>query len=88
MDWVSFGSGCIVAALFLVLFSQGREDYELELDEGDYDDDVDIHDFRGRTVVMGCITCRKKKKHREVEPNLYQCVKCKRPVDLRRTESK
>lgn len=82
MDWISFGSGFIVASLMFVLTSQGREDYELELEDGDYDQDDS--DFRGRTVVMGCITCRKKKKHREIEENLYQCTKCKRPVDLRR----
>lgn len=86
MDWISFGSGFIVASLVFVLFSDGREDYELELEEHpDHTDptDIEINDFKGRYVILSCQSCRKLKKHREVEPNLYQCTKCKRPVDLR-----
>jgi ribosomal protein L37AE/L43A len=37
----------------------------------------------GRTTIISCTTCRKQKRHREIEPNLWQCTKCKREIDLR-----
>lgn len=37
----------------------------------------------GRLVTLSCQTCRKLKKHREIETNLYECTKCKRKIDLR-----
>jgi acetyl-CoA carboxylase beta subunit len=42
-----------------------------------------IHDHSGRKVVLSCQSCRKLKNHIEIEPNLFQCVKCKRQVDIR-----
>jgi acetyl-CoA carboxylase beta subunit len=36
-----------------------------------------------RSVTLSCQTCRKLKKHREIQKNLFQCVKCKRHVDIR-----
>ncbi|MEH7484833.1 hypothetical protein V7157_27945 [Neobacillus drentensis] len=36
-----------------------------------------------RHVILSCQTCRKLKKHREIKQNLYQCIKCRRHVDLR-----
>lgn len=38
----------------------------------------------GRYVTLSCQTCRKLKRHKEIETDLYQCVTCKRQVDLRR----
>lgn len=37
----------------------------------------------GKRVTMSCQTCRKLKTHIEIEPYLFECVKCKRKVDLR-----
>lgn len=37
----------------------------------------------GRHVELSCQTCRKLKRHREVEPNLFVCTKCRRHIDLR-----
>lgn len=42
-----------------------------------------INDSKERKVVLSCQTCRKLKNHIEIEPNLFQCVKCKRQVDIR-----
>jgi acetyl-CoA carboxylase beta subunit len=66
------------------LFSSGEEyneETEFKLDENE--SNVVVNDFSGRYVTMSCQTCRKLKKHKEVKPNLFQCVKCKRHVDIR-----
>lgn len=83
MDLISFSTGLLSAVFAYALFSQKEEvieDIEGELEE----EDLVINDgSAGRHVTMSCQTCRKLKKHKEVEPNLYQCCKCKRHVDLR-----
>ncbi|WLR54268.1 hypothetical protein LC048_17730 [Mesobacillus subterraneus] len=83
MDLVSFSTGLLSAVFAYALFSQKEEvieDLEVELEE----EDLVINDeSTGRHVTMSCQTCRKLKKHKEVTPNLYQCCKCKRHVDLR-----
>ncbi|KEF40098.1 hypothetical protein M670_00113 [Schinkia azotoformans MEV2011] len=88
LDYVDFLSGVMTAVLAYAMFKERDEPEEddiLENDEGylnNYEDD----DF-GRTVTMSCQGCRKLKRHREIEHNLYQCTKCKRLVDLRRKSS-
>lgn len=42
-----------------------------------------INDGSGRYVTLSCQTCRKLKRHRELETNLFECVKCKRLTDIR-----
>lgn len=37
----------------------------------------------GRTTIISCTTCRKQKRHREIESNVWECTKCKRKIDLR-----
>jgi acetyl-CoA carboxylase beta subunit len=37
----------------------------------------------GRTTIISCTTCRKQKRHREIETNVWECMKCKRHIDLR-----
>ena len=66
---------------FYTIGKESDEEEELEVEAAD--DDVEVHDFQARHVTMSCQTCRKLKRHKEIEPNLYQCVKCKRHVDLR-----
>jgi hypothetical protein len=82
MNWVSFSMGIITVISMYALFSSVMEE---ETEEGVVDDEagVMVNDLSGRYVTLSCQTCRKLKKHREVETNLYQCTKCKRHVDLR-----
>lgn len=77
LDYVDFVSGALCAAFAYAMFTSDvdSEDDILEDEEND--------GFEGRHVTLSCQTCRKLKKHREVEPNLYQCTKCKRHIDLR-----
>lgn len=83
MDLVSFTTGLISAVFVYSLFSQ-KENDEIEEVEEEIEDDLVINGgSTGRHVTMSCQTCRKLKKHKEVSPNLYQCCKCKRHVDLR-----
>jgi acetyl-CoA carboxylase beta subunit len=42
-----------------------------------------VKKFSGRTTIISCTTCRKQKRHREIETNLWECTKCKRQIDLR-----
>jgi hypothetical protein len=82
MNWVSFSMGIITVIGTYALFSSVIEE---ETEEIAVDDDAGllVNDLSGRYVTLSCQTCRKLKKHREVETNLYQCMKCKRHVDLR-----
>lgn len=82
MDLISFTTGLMSAVFAYALFTQKEE--VIEDLEGEHEEELVINDgSTGRHVTMSCQTCRKLKKHKEVEPNLYQCCKCKRHVDLR-----
>jgi acetyl-CoA carboxylase beta subunit len=82
MSWGSFITGAITALFMYALFTSDR--IEEELEENDpVEDEIEINDFNTRHVTMSCQTCRKLKRHKEVKPNLFQCVKCKRHVDIR-----
>lgn len=81
MEWISFGTGLMAAAMAFALFSNSQE--EDELDEEIVEDELVINGAPGRHVTLSCQTCRKLKKHKEIKSNLYQCCKCKRHVDLR-----
>lgn len=73
-------TGAMGAALAFAMFSNNDNDeIEFESVEGD----LEVDDFQVRHITLSCQTCRKLKKHKEVEPNLFQCCKCKRHVDLR-----
>jgi acetyl-CoA carboxylase beta subunit len=80
MSWISFITGGMTVILAYALFTSDREDEEELLEEST----IVVNDFTGRHVTLSCQTCRKLKRHKEVESNLYQCVKCKRHTDLRR----
>lgn len=85
MDWISFFTGATCVALSFALFtSHEDDDFEYEEIEGEENEsDLVVNGHSKRHVVMSCQTCRKLKRHTEIQPNLYQCVKCKRHVDLR-----
>lgn len=81
MIWTSFLTGSLVTAFAFALFkSEDEPETELIEEEGN---DILVNDFNTRHVTLSCQTCRKLKRHKEIEPNLYQCAKCKRHVDLR-----
>lgn len=82
LDWISFGTGLMAATLAFALFSD-PSDNDDELEEIPLEGDLLVNSFSVRHVTLSCQTCRKLKKHKEIEPNLYQCCKCKRHVDLR-----
>ncbi|HHY72311.1 MAG TPA: hypothetical protein GX497_03620 [Bacillus bacterium] len=77
LDYRDFIVGAISVMFTYALF-KGKDEDDEELDNED-----DDGEFTGKHVTMSCQTCRKLKKHREVEHNLFQCTKCKRHVDLR-----
>lgn len=88
----------IVGAMSVVIayaFFKDNPLWDVELEEDELEEGTEILDYtiddhdakKGRIVPMACQTCRKLKKHREVERDLYQCVKCKRHIDLRRKSS-
>lgn len=82
MSWISFATGAFTVLFAYALFKEDvveEHDEEMDLDQ----DEVEINDFSSRHVTLSCQTCRKLKRHKEVTPNLYQCVKCKRHIDLR-----
>ncbi len=84
MGWSSFVSGIVSTLFAYALFTGDNEDEVLELEtETDDEEELDVHDFKSRHVILSCQTCRKQKRHKEIEHNLFQCVKCKRHVDLR-----
>ncbi|MEH7345551.1 hypothetical protein V7122_16980 [Bacillus sp. JJ1532] len=82
MDWVSFISGAIGVSFAFALFSSRNEANDEDYEENEGMTDIN-ESSSGRYVVLSCQTCRKMKKHREIEFNLFQCVKCKRHVDIR-----
>lgn len=86
MDAISFVEGAVIALFVFALFNQDKEEGifpEPALEEPA--PDIKINGATARTVILSCQTCRKLKKHREIEEDLWQCTKCKRHVDLRST---
>lgn len=86
MDWFSFTLGAIGGGMFIAVFRDGEESELGEMEDSELDGGVPISEgesVRSRLVVLSCQTCRKLKKHREVEPGLFQCVRCKRHTDTR-----
>lgn len=85
MDWISFLTGTTIAAVAFALFtsSHDEEEDDIVIDE-ETESELVVNGHKKRHVIMSCQGCRKLKRHAEIEPNLYQCIKCKRHVDLRR----
>ena len=84
MNWVSFITGGMTVILAIALFTSGsEEDVEVDIVESVPEGDFVINGSSGRHVVLSCQTCRKLKRHKEIQTNLFQCTKCKRHVDLR-----
>ncbi|WP_419954759.1 hypothetical protein ACN6MT_03090 [Neobacillus niacini] len=81
MSWISYITGGMTVILAYAFYVVGMDDEEEELLSEE--NNVGLNDFSGRHVTLSCQTCRKLKRHKEVEPNLFQCTKCKRHVDIR-----
>jgi hypothetical protein len=82
-EMVSFIAGIICSTMLFALIKDNAEEWE-GVEEGSADlGRVEINDHSIRHVTLSCQTCRKLKRHREIESNLFQCVKCKRHVDIR-----
>lgn len=85
MEWNSFILGIITVTMGYALIMDNREtEDETEDIEDETEEESGIIINSGRHVTLSCQTCRKLKRHKEVETNLYQCTKCKRHIDLRR----
>jgi hypothetical protein len=84
MNWISFFTGGMTVILAFALFTGGQEDdMEVEIIDPVSEGDLVVNGLSGRQVTLSCQTCRKLKRHKEIQPNLFQCIKCKRHVDLR-----
>jgi acetyl-CoA carboxylase beta subunit len=81
MSWVSFIAGGF-AVLFAFALFNNEEEIEME-QERVVGDGLVVTSSTGRYVTLSCQSCRKLKRHQEIERNLYECSKCKRLVDLR-----
>jgi acetyl-CoA carboxylase beta subunit len=84
MSWVSFITGGMTVIFAITLFTSGpEEDMEDEIIEGVSESDLVVDGLIRRNVTLSCQTCRKLKRHKEIQTNIFQCTKCKRHVDLR-----
>jgi hypothetical protein len=81
MNWVSYMTGVITVLIGYALFSSGQNE-ELDLEEEEFGSSILDNDGTGRYVTLSCQTCRKLKKHKEIRPNVFQCAKCKRHIDI------
>lgn len=81
MSWISYITGGLTVILAYAFYAVGMDDEDEELTVEEHN--VMVNDFSGRYVTLSCQTCRKLKRHKEVEPSLFQCTKCKRHVDIR-----
>jgi hypothetical protein len=84
MDGFSFIVGGMTVLLGYVFLSVGLEGGAEEGEIIEPESSLMVNGISNRHVMMSCQTCRKLKKHKEVEKDLYQCTKCKRHTDLRR----
>jgi acetyl-CoA carboxylase beta subunit len=84
MSWVSFIIGGMTVLIAYAMFSFiDKEEMELERNTSERNQLI-VNHSTGRYVTFSCQTCRKLKRHKEIETNVYQCTKCKGYFDLRR----
>jgi uncharacterized paraquat-inducible protein A len=83
MNWTDFILGGVSVMFAFALFTaRGRDELEEEFEE-------EVHEtvaINGRRFYqISCQTCRKIKNHREIQPRVYECTRCKRRTDLTST---
>ncbi|WP_339147618.1 hypothetical protein [Sutcliffiella sp. BMC8] len=76
MELVSLVTGVLVTSFAVCIF-KNKEDV---LEECDMDNEVFSS---GRLLTLSCQTCRKLKRHREIQEDLFECTKCGRQIDVR-----
>jgi acetyl-CoA carboxylase beta subunit len=79
MDMVSYLTGCLAGLVVIAIVKMSKN--IIKKYKSRYVNE--IYEFHKRYINMFCPKCRKLKKHKEVKPYLFQCVKCKRHTDLR-----
>lgn len=83
MDLTSLVIGGMAVIIAQVFYSIGREDIlEVEIIEPESGELVVTEGSR-KTFDLLCANCRKFKRHREVEPRVFECTKCNRRTNLR-----
>lgn len=78
---------CVLTVMFTYALFSSVDEKELAVDPKETienESNLVVNGPAGRYVTLSCQTCRKLKRHKEFETDLYQCVTCKRQVDLRR----
>lgn len=81
-NFIIYMTGVMSAFIAYALFMHGtEEDLEEEIEESG----LTVNTVSGRLMELSCQTCRKLKRHREIEDRLFECTKCKRRIDLRRS---
>ncbi|MDX5476612.1 MAG: hypothetical protein LPK00_13840 [Bacillaceae bacterium] len=75
---ISFLTGVLITTFAFSLFKEKDFDFEEDVQQ-----DLELNDATGRHVTLSCQSCRKLKRHKEIEPGLFECVKCKRRSDVR-----
>lgn len=80
-NFVIYITGFMSACIAYALFMDGVDEEPEEVVE---ENGLTVHTHLGRLMEIYCQTCRKLKRHRELEEYLFECTKCKRRIDLRR----
>jgi hypothetical protein len=82
MNWTDFILGGMTVLLVGVFVSIGMEEREEPEEQPETSNNVIVSDFSRKLHQLSCQTCRKIKNHREIEPRVFECTKCKRRTNL------
>lgn len=80
IHWKDFIIGGMSFLFAYALLTSDQEDIKDEGMDEQPENDVVINGRRFHQ--MSCQTCRKIKNHREVDPRIFECVKCHRRTNL------
>jgi uncharacterized paraquat-inducible protein A len=72
---VNFALGVMSVLLAYAFFSTSEEEEE--------ETELVVNGLSTKLRELSCQTCRKLKNHREVEPGVFECVKCHRRIYTR-----
>jgi uncharacterized paraquat-inducible protein A len=76
MTLINFCLGVMSVLIAYAMFSDNQ------LEEAE-EAEVRINGVSSKLIELSCQTCRKLKNHREVEPGVFECVKCHRRIYTR-----
>jgi hypothetical protein len=83
MSWHDFILGGMTVILAYVFYSIGKEGEELEGEIFEPPTGLVVNGVSKHLHQLSCQTCRKIKNHREIEPRVFECTKCKRRTNLK-----